>query len=568
MEREEPAKAYGYTRVSTGKQVDGASHEVQKKAIEEYAERHNIQIVGWYWDGGVSAKTAHRPQLQCMLDDIQNKKDNVKYVVVYNTSRISRNLMSFSGDIAPVLARNNVELRSTQENFDNSPEGKFMQNLTISLHQLDNDTKSRTVRDNMCEVAKQGYWQGHEPIGMVLKHIPIGGRDRSGKLKYRVVLEPDPENGSKMRELLLRYRDGLASLMDLVRLAKKMGLKFHGKFITLKGLRRAIGNPAYAGYICSDKLTNGEYVKAKWGGLISLQDHNIILARLNGKTVAKRVYHKNDDEYPLKGTLKHVCGAWARGSAPRNGSGNHNPRYHCQYCKGANGGTMSVEEVHELFLELLESITPVEELLRLFKVILSREIKDTTSKNSAKIVSLKEQLSEIGQQKDISFREYMSGKHTKDEYEHYISLLDNDTNKINREIEKLSHSINLSERKLNRLIDIMRNPATVWNTGTLEARQLIQSMIFPNGVPIDFKQKKIGTVELSPLYSVIQTKNDPKRPDYGHMVSREGLEPSTPSLRGSCSNQLSYRPSPSLYYNTLFRKNKPLKFAKISIISQ
>ena len=37
-----------------------------------------------------------------------------------------------------------------------------------------------------------------------------------------------------------------------------------------------------------------------------------------------------------------------------------------------------------------------------------------------------------------------------------------------------------------------------------------------------------------------------KEPDWVHlvseMVSRVGLEPTTPSLRGSCSNQLSYRP--------------------------
>ena len=32
------------------------------------------------------------------------------------------------------------------------------------------------------------------------------------------------------------------------------------------------------------------------------------------------------------------------------------------------------------------------------------------------------------------------------------------------------------------------------------------------------------------------------------MVSREGFEPSTPSLRGSCSNQLSYRPAHLVYY--------------------
>ena len=43
-----------------------------------------------------------------------------------------------------------------------------------------------------------------------------------------------------------------------------------------------------------------------------------------------------------------------------------------------------------------------------------------------------------------------------------------------------------------------------------------------------------------------------KEPDWVHlvseMVSRVGLEPTTPSLRGSCSNQLSYRPAHLMYY--------------------
>ena len=36
-----------------------------------------------------------------------------------------------------------------------------------------------------------------------------------------------------------------------------------------------------------------------------------------------------------------------------------------------------------------------------------------------------------------------------------------------------------------------------------------------------------------------------------HMVSRVGLEPTTPSLRGSCSNQLSYRPA-HVFYSITF----------------
>ena len=42
------------------------------------------------------------------------------------------------------------------------------------------------------------------------------------------------------------------------------------------------------------------------------------------------------------------------------------------------------------------------------------------------------------------------------------------------------------------------------------------------------------------------------------LVIREGLEPSTPSLRGSCSNQLSYR-TDLLYYTTKHQKSQPNK---------
>ena len=38
--------AYGYIRVSTNEQVPGASLKNQKSAIQKYANRNNIEIVG------------------------------------------------------------------------------------------------------------------------------------------------------------------------------------------------------------------------------------------------------------------------------------------------------------------------------------------------------------------------------------------------------------------------------------------------------------------------------------------------------------------------------------------
>lgn len=134
-----------------------------------------------------------------MLNDIDTGKTKAKAVIVYNLSRMSRDLTSFSADIAPTLKKRGVMLRSASENIDESPEGRFMQNLSVALYQLDNDTKSRTVTDNMRAIAQAGYWQSQEPLGFVRRHIPTGSRTRDGKMRYRTILEPDLNNGTAQK---------------------------------------------------------------------------------------------------------------------------------------------------------------------------------------------------------------------------------------------------------------------------------------------------------------------------------------------------------------------------------
>ena len=53
-----------YVRVSSQEQkLHGLSVEAQKQKLMEYAEKHNLKIVEWYMDEGVSArkKIAKRP---------------------------------------------------------------------------------------------------------------------------------------------------------------------------------------------------------------------------------------------------------------------------------------------------------------------------------------------------------------------------------------------------------------------------------------------------------------------------------------------------------------------------
>ena len=85
-------KCYIYTRVSTAMQLDGYSLDAQKDKLKRYAAHEEMQIVGEYSDEGHSGKNiAGRPDFLRMLEDIEDGKDEVSFVLVFKLSRFGRN---------------------------------------------------------------------------------------------------------------------------------------------------------------------------------------------------------------------------------------------------------------------------------------------------------------------------------------------------------------------------------------------------------------------------------------------------------------------------------------------
>ena len=75
-------KCYLYTRVSTAMQVDGYSLDAQRDKLRKYAQYEDMLIAGEYSDEGFSGKNIQgRPEFQRMLIDIQERKDEVSYVL-------------------------------------------------------------------------------------------------------------------------------------------------------------------------------------------------------------------------------------------------------------------------------------------------------------------------------------------------------------------------------------------------------------------------------------------------------------------------------------------------------
>ena len=89
-------------------QVDGYSLDAQKEKLKRYADYEEMEIVGEYSDEGHSGKNINgRPEFVRMLQDIEDCKDDVSYVLVFKLSRFGRN----AADVLNSLQFYNVSAR-------------------------------------------------------------------------------------------------------------------------------------------------------------------------------------------------------------------------------------------------------------------------------------------------------------------------------------------------------------------------------------------------------------------------------------------------------------------------
>ena len=527
--------AFGYTRVSTEEQTYGASLENQRLAIQKYANQNNIEIIGWYTDAGISAKTAHRPELQKMLGAIAKRKGHIDHVVVYNVSRISRDMPSFFNDIGFILAKCGVTLRSTQEVIDESPTGRFMLNIALSVHQLDNDIKSKTVKDDMSLLASYGWWMTQAPLGLKLKPVVTGEYTNDGKKKHHNTLEIDNTNdiGNKIQFLLNRFSEGDMAPMELVNLAHKMDVNGRtGKPITLNTLLGILKMSVYAGYNTSKKLLDGKPTKIKdFDGLIDIDVFNKNQRILSGKHTL--LIPSNSDLYPLRKLLIcSKCGTLIRSSAPRSSAGKRYPRYHCT-TKGHS--SIPIEKMHELFVEFLEEITPSEGTIKLFREIVKRTAAKKLGDTPRELANCREAVSDIDKKLIEAVDAMLEGKISIDDKNRYSEALELKRQDLRREIDKLERNQGLNEATIDYVCNFMTKLAKLWKDADLETRQAFQKMLFPNGLHFDIQDKIFGTQDLSPLFSVINNNKEPLSGSNSGMVTQARVERTTFSLGRSRS---------------------------------
>ena len=111
-----------YMRVSTEDQArEGFSLPEQKERLEAFCKFKGYEIIDYYQDAGISAKTGnHRLEFERLKDDIKAKRINT--IVVLKLDRITRsiydweNLMTFLDENDAYLDCVNDEINTTSAN--------------------------------------------------------------------------------------------------------------------------------------------------------------------------------------------------------------------------------------------------------------------------------------------------------------------------------------------------------------------------------------------------------------------------------------------------------------------
>jgi site-specific DNA recombinase len=224
---------FGYIRVSTAKQGEGASLDAQRDAITAFASRENLNIVRWFEEKETAAKRG-RPIFNQMIRQL--KRGAARGLIMHKIDRSARNLRDWS--VITELPDADIDVHIATETLDFRSRGG---RLTADIQAVIAADYIRNLREETIKGLNGRLKQGLYPFRAPIGYLDNGG----GKPK-----SPDPIKAPLIKKMFTLYAGGSFSLRLLQVEMERLGLKSHvGKPLTLSSVAATLSNPFYTGII-------------------------------------------------------------------------------------------------------------------------------------------------------------------------------------------------------------------------------------------------------------------------------------------------------------------------------
>ena len=222
---------FGYIRVSTKEQADGASLDAQKDAITAFASQNNLIVTTWFEEQETASK-AGRPLFEDMR--LRLLAGQATGVIIHRIDRSARNYTDWA--YIDELSQQGIKVFFAADGLDfESTGGRLMADIQMVLAAHYSRNLSFEVKKGLYGRIKQGQYPFKAPLG----YLDNG----EGQLKTI-----DPIKGPLVKLAFELYCSGEYSITSLTTEMARQGLTgWRGKPVVRRNIEAVLRNPFYIG---------------------------------------------------------------------------------------------------------------------------------------------------------------------------------------------------------------------------------------------------------------------------------------------------------------------------------
>lgn len=471
-----------YVRVSTETQArDGHGLDAQEHRCREYATQKGYAVAAVFSDaysgGGDFMGRPGMQELFAFLD--AHPYEN--YVVIFDDLKRAARDVAEHLRLAAALKDRHVRRESPNHNFDESPEGQFIETILAGHAQLERQQNKRQVVQKMKARLERGYWT----FG------PKKGYRHERTKEHGVFAVPSEEGVEILKPALEGFAYGtLPRKIDVCRYLIERGFwkKQRAEKYIDKLTTAILQEPFYCGDIAYPAW-GVERRKGQHEGIITPEVFERIQQRLHRDNATTRVRTDISEEFPLRGLL--VCSACSRhltGAPSRNRKGLLYYYYFCQNheCPLRTKGLRKAD-VERDFRTLLmknrlkETAVPLAHTV--FDRIWEQEVRDRSRQRHMEQQRADELRERVRVYSDMTYKAVGRSETLHRTYE-------NQTEKFAQELEvieaKLSKDGDIStpyRTALTKATGVLRNPVSIWDSVDAVEKHRLFPFIFEAKLP-------------------------------------------------------------------------------------
>ncbi|MBP6858062.1 MAG: recombinase family protein [Candidatus Pacebacteria bacterium] len=495
-------RAVIYVRVSTKEQVDeGNSLSTQEKICREYCIKNSYEVADIFVEQGESAKTANRTELQKLFNYCSDKKNDISTVVIYKLDRLSRSTDDYSY-IRLLLRKYGVEIKSTSENFEDTPVGRFMENTLANIAQFDNDIRAERSAGGMRDAMRDGRYVWMAPVGY--NNVKIDGRH---------TIEMDPISGPLIAKTFELISTNIYLLEEVRKIMTKEGLVTRsGRTLSKSYFYHLLRNELYTGWISKF----GERHKGSFIPVVSEELFSQAQKVLDGRSRKNSGYLTDNPDFPLRKFIeneegKKITGSWSKG---------RNKKYPF-YRFANNKNSFSRDKFEENFMKFMDKYSFDDSKLEKLKVLIEENLIKATKDQRKEGERLNNRLKDLTEKQSVIIKKNLDGVISDDVLKKQLEMIEEELLKTKISLSVTPDTDTDFEGMIDFLKEYLKKPSAMWKDMELDTKVKLQWFQFPSGVT--FQNNIFGTAKVS---SIFKTK-EAFLPTQSYRVLSVGIEPTS-----------------------------------------